>query len=74
MYASVWAPTNTLWILTFQYYLNEILGGHLAMSGKALIGSTITLGHSSHDQILPVLACHAHAVTWVDELPIAVPG
>lgn len=44
------------------------------MSGEALIGSSVTLGHTSHDQVLPVLARHAYAVTWVDELPVAVPG
>lgn len=44
------------------------------MSGKTLIGSSIAFGHSSHDQVLPVLACHADTVTWVDQLSIAVPG
>lgn len=68
------SPLRTLWILTFQYDLNEVLGWHLAMSGKTLIGSSIALGHTSHDQVLPVLACHADAVTGVDELSVAVPG
>lgn len=44
------------------------------MSGKALVGSSIALGHSSHNQILPVLACHAHTVTGVYQLAVAVPG
>lgn len=68
------SPVRLLWILTFQYDLNKVLGRHLGMSGKTLIGSSITLGHTSHDQVLPVLACHANAVTGVDELSIAVPG
>lgn len=44
------------------------------MSGKALIGSSITLGHASHDQVLSVLACHADTVTGVDEFSVAIPG
>lgn len=44
------------------------------MSGETLIGSSVALGHAGHDQVLPVLACHANAVTGVDELSVAVPG
>lgn len=44
------------------------------MPGEALISSSVTLGHASHDQVLPVLACHADAVAGVDELSVAVPG
>lgn len=44
------------------------------MSGETLIGSSVALGHAGHDQVLPALACHANAVTRVDELPVAVPG
>ena len=68
------SPLRIPWILTFQYDLNEVLGWHLAMSGETLIGSSITLSHTSHDQVLPVLACHANAVAGVDELSVAVPG
>ena len=61
-------------VLTFQYNLNKILGRHLAMSGEALIGSSVTLGHTSHDQVFSILACHADTVAGVDELSVAVPG
>lgn len=61
-------------MLTFQYDLNKVLGGHLAMPGKALIRSSVALGHASHHQVFPVLACHADAVAGVDELSVAVPG
>lgn len=64
----------TLGTLTFQDDLNKVLGRHLAMPGEALIGPAVTLGHTRHDQILPVLARHANAVARVDELPVAVPG
>lgn len=61
-------------MLTFQDDLNKVLSRHLAMPGEALIGTSVTLGHASHYQVLTVLACHADAVPGVDELSVAVPG
>lgn len=60
--------------LTLQNDLHKILGGHLAVACKTLVGSSIALCHALHYKVLIAETSDAGIWPWLDPLSISVPS